>query len=112
MNKTKKLAFPLYILTDAKRPSPNFIADTTVAPGWALAVFSCTHKASIFGEISGREGARVLRLKAQAGLSMVLGNVRKTSPWVEIMVLDPPLSDRRPKKRFFFPISEYLETNP
>jgi len=112
MKKTKKLAFPLYVLTDEKRPIPNFIADTTVAKGWALAVFSCTHKASFFAKISGREGARVLLLKAQAGLSIVLGSVKKTSPWVETMVLDPPLSDRRPKKRFLVPISEYLETNP
>ncbi len=112
MKKTKKLAFPLYVLTDAKRPTPNFIADTTVAPGWALAVFSCAHKAAIYGKMSERKGARVLRVNAQTGLSMILGNVKKSSPWVEVMVLDPPLSDRRPKNRFFFPISEYLETNP
>lgn len=112
MKKTKKLAFPLYVLTDPNRPLPNFIADTMEAPGWALAVFSCVHKAAIYGKMSERKGARVLRVNSPAGLSMVLGNVRKTSPWVEVMVLDPPLSDRRPKKRFFVPISEHLEPSP
>lgn len=112
MNKTKKLAFPLYILTDGKKPSPNFIADTIEAPGWALSVFSSAKKAAIYAEISEREGARVLLVQSPVGFFEVLDYVRKWAPWVKTMVLDAPHSPRRPKKRFLIPISEYLEPKP